>query len=64
MSKADDIIRMALAGRRQKDELLEKVTVRLSNDVIEYFRDRYGRMWQGKMNEIMRERMDAEKDSA
>jgi uncharacterized protein (DUF4415 family) len=65
MSKADDLIREVMAaGRRQKDDQLEKVTLRLSNDVIVHFRRRYGRMWQAEMNSIMRERMKSEKDQA
>ena len=53
MTKADDIIRQSM-GRRSKDPQLEKVTVRLSSDLIELYRERYGRMWQGKVNEVLR----------
>lgn len=55
MNKADQIIREILAGRRSKDPQLEKVTVRLSSDLIYFYRQRYGRMWQGKINEVLRE---------
>ena len=57
--KAEDIIRQAM-GRRSKDPQLEKVTVRLSSDLIELYRSRYGRMWQAQINEVLRAYAESE----